>query len=232
MTPAFRLIVLSALVALCACGFGSTAREQVHKTVPTSAAPAVRVDNVAGSIQIDSWDKPTVDVTATKSANDTAALRNIAIEVRTEGDGVSIATKYADGPHDGGVSYRIVVPAGASLDVRDTAGSVHIAGVRGNVTVATEAGSVTADLGKIAAGRSVDLTATTGQVRLIAAAGSDAHVQANTTVGSFASDFPSVVEKRENLVGSSATGNIGSGSARVRLLTTTGSIHLERGTNP
>jgi hypothetical protein len=223
-----RFVSVPVLVALGACGFGSEVREPVHQALQTGTAPAVRVDNGAGSIRIQAWDRPTVDVKATKSANSSDALRAMKVDVRAQAGGVTIATQYTGALQEGGVSYEIMVPAGASLDIRNGAGSVRVKGVRGNVAVTTQAGSVEADLGKVAGTRSVVLTATTGEVRLSMDSGSSAHVQARSTVGSFTSDFSSVSGSRDNVVGSSADGNVGAGAATVRLTTTTGSIKLTR----
>jgi DUF4097 and DUF4098 domain-containing protein YvlB len=74
----------------------------------------------------------------------------------------------------------------------------------------------------------VDLTATTGSVRLAIDALSDARVEAQSKVGSFSSDFPSITMSRENVVGMSASGTIGKGRATIHLATTTGSISLRR----
>ncbi|HEY1654267.1 MAG TPA: DUF4097 family beta strand repeat-containing protein [Candidatus Tumulicola sp.] len=223
-----RSVALPLLVLLGACAFGSEVREQVHQVVQTGAAPLVRIANAAGSIRIATSEGTTVDVKATKSANSVDALHAMKVDVHAQDGGVSIATTYSGGLQQGGVSYIVTVPAGASLDVRNGAGSVDVTGVRGNVTIATQAGSVSADLATIAAKRSVTLSATTGTIRLAMRADSSARVRARSTIGSFSSDFPSVAGSQANVVGTNADGTIGSGSATISLSATTGSITLER----
>lgn len=222
----FRNASVLALTMLIACGFGTTVREQVHQTVPDAGSATVHVENTAGSIDVTGWDKPTVDVRAEKSADSIQALHDVNVTVRRGSDGIHIETTYSGAIHQGGVRYTLSVPAGAPLDVRNDAGSVTISGARGNVDARTQAGSVTADLGTIAGGRNVSLTATTGSVRLSMSRNSSAKVDARSSVGSIRSDFAGILPSRQNVVGSSASGSIGSGSARIRLSTTTGSITL------
>lgn len=215
-----------ALITLVACGFGTTVREQVHQTVTDAGSAPVHVDNAAGSIDVTGWDKPTVDVRAEKSADSLQALHDVNVTVRRASDGIHIETTYSGGLHQGGVRYTISMPAGAPLAIGNDAGSVTIGGTRANVDAQTQAGSITADLGTIAGSRTVSLTATTGSVRLTMSRGSSAKVDARSSVGSIRSDFPGVTPSRQNVVGASASGTIGSGSARIRLSTTTGSITL------
>lgn len=220
------LSVLS--LSACSGAFGDRVRENVRQTVATNAAPNVRIENVAGSVRIEAWSKPIVDVNATKYGYDAQELRRITIAVNREDGGVSIVTSYSGGVHSGGVRYRIYVPAAAALRVRNIAGVVDIAGVSGDVDVETQAGAVTVDAGRVAGNRSIDLRATTGAVTLAAASDSSARVEAESTVGGFTTEFPGVLQRRENVVGVRGEGTIGSGSALIRLTTTTGGIALKQ----
>ena len=88
---------------------------------------------------------------------------------------------------------------------------------------------IAANVGRVGGDRSIDLRATTGAVTLTIAPGSSATVEANSTVGDFASDVPGMTGEREHIVGARGVGTIGSGSARIRLTTTTGAIALREG---
>lgn len=225
---AVRTLPLAAFLVLGACaGIFGQVHERFHQTIPVSGAPTVHVDNVAGEIRIDAWDKPSVDIHATKSGRDAEDLRNITIDTRTQGGDVFIATKYSNGTHEGGVVYTISVPTNASLNIKNVAGTISVVGVSGNVAVETQAGTIAADLGKVDGNRSIRLSATTGTVRLSIARNSSASIVAHSTVGDFSSDFPEIARSRSNLVGVSASGKIGSGSAHIHLSTTMGSITLK-----
>jgi len=222
-----RWLALAALsIALTACS-GTQVRETVHKTASTAAAPAVRIDNAVGQVTVTGWQKNAIDIVAVKSATSEDALRNIDIDVRTQGNTVTIATQY-HGSSNGGVRYAISVPVGASLDVENTTGAIHIEGVNGDVSATAQTGQVDASVGRVSDRRAIDLTATTGAVRLQIDPNSDARVEARTTVGDVRSDFDSIEPTRQNVVGASAAGSIGSGSATIHLRTTTGAVSLRR----
>lgn len=222
-------VVACAALLLVACSgeFGDRVRENVHQAVATNAAPNVRIENVAGAVRIEAWSKSIVDVSATKYGYDAQELRRIVISVNREESGVSIVTRYSGGVHSGGVRYRIYVPVDAALNVRNTAGVVEISGVTGNLAVDTQAGAITVNAGRVAGNRSIDLRATTGAVTLAVAPESSARVEAASTVGGFSSEIPGISQRRENIVGASGAGTIGSGTALIRLTTTTGGIVLK-----
>ncbi len=212
----------------CSGNLGERVREQVHQSIAAGASPAVEIENVAGAVRVEGWPKPIVDVQATKYGHDPEELRGVTIDVRREIDGVSVKTRYSGGVHGGGVRYKISVPEGASLRITNDAGAIDLAGVRGNLDVETQAGEITADAGSVNANRSIALRATTGAVTLTIAPGSNAAVQAFSTVGDFASNVPGVTQEREHLVGARGGGTIGNGGGRIRLETTTGAIDLRQ----
>lgn len=222
-----RSVALASLwILLYGCS-GSQVHETVHNSVSVGAAPSVRIDNAVGAIHVTGWQKNTIDIKAVKDGMSIQAVRNIDIDVQTNGNDVTIATKY-HGFGNGGVAYTISVPAGASLDVTNSTGEIRIDGVDGDVKAVAQTGSVDANVGRVNGQRSIDLTATTGSIRLAIGSHSDARVDARASVGDVRSDFPSIVSGRQNVVGASAAGTIGEGSGSIRLTTTTGSIALRQ----
>lgn len=221
-----RLALVSIPIALMACS-GTQFRETVHKSISTGAAPVVHIDNSVGEIRVTGSPSRSIDIEAVKSGMNEEAVRNIDIDVESQDNTVTIATRYHNFA-SGGVRYTISVPAGASLDINNSTGAVRIDGVDGDVTAATQTGEVDATVGRVTGRRSIDLTATTGALKLAIDPHSDARVEASTTVGAVSSDFDSIGSARQNVVGASASGTIGSGSASVRLTTTTGAIALRR----
>jgi hypothetical protein len=203
--------------------------ESFSQTMAAAGVSAIHVDNSVGQVRINGWSKPTVSVQAVKSASDLDQVRAMTIDVHAEGSTGFITTKYSGAMHNGGVRYHIWVPASTSLVVNNGTGTVDIAGVNGSVTVRTDTGTVIADLGKVDGRRSIDLTAATGAIRLSIAKDSNANVDARSSIGDFSSDFPDIAVTRENVVGVRATGRLGSGSATIHMVTTTGSIALRAG---
>jgi DUF4097 and DUF4098 domain-containing protein YvlB len=222
-----KALCTAALVALAACsgGFGERVHEDFHATLDAAADATVHVDNVAGTVKVDAWPKPAVEVRATKYGHDAAELRSVKIDVRREGKDVYVKTLF-EGLNHGEVRYRITVPSDASLQISNVAGAVDLAAVTGDVSVETQAGAITASVGRVAGDRSIALRATTGAVDLSIAPDSSARIEATSTVGDVTSAIPGVAASRENLIGARANGLIGSGSARIRVGTTTGAISL------
>jgi hypothetical protein len=225
-----RALYVAAVLSLTACSgsFGEGAREAFHQALASGPAPAVQIDNVAGTVRVEGWEKPTVDVAATKYAHDSDALRTVVIGVRKEGDKIFIATTYTGQTHTGGVRYRVSVPADAALAIRNVAGTVDVSRVRGDIDVGTQAGEITVNAGRVGGNRSIDLRATTGAITLVIAPGSNATVVARSTIGQIESDVPGLSQRRDNLLGASGGGTIGTGSASVRLTTTTGAISVRQ----
>jgi DUF4097 and DUF4098 domain-containing protein YvlB len=224
-----RAIVAGALVALCACNvqLGDRVHEDYHQSIDTGATPVVHVDNIAGMVTVEPWAKPVVNIAATKYGSDMNDVRNVTIGVHRAGDGIFIVTTYSGVTRGGGVSYRISVPAGASVQVSNVAGAASIGAVTGNVSVVTQAGAIDASLGRVEGRRTIALSATAGGITLRISSASSASVDATSTVGAFSSDVPGILQSRTNFIGASASGKVGAGTARIKLTTTTGAISLK-----
>jgi hypothetical protein len=223
-----RVTSVAVLLALGGClGATQHVSEPFDHKVSAAGVTHVEVHNLAGEIRITGSNAPLVDVAGTKTANDATSLGNIVVQVRKEGDTLTVATQYADGTH-GGVRYDISLPAAVSLDVTNAAGTVTINGIRGNVTVSTKVGTIDADLGTVGTNRSVDLSTSAGRVRLSIADDSSARVDARTAVGDISTDFSGISVTRENVVSVRASGTIGAGAGTIHLSTATGAITLSR----
>ncbi|MBV8196809.1 MAG: DUF4097 family beta strand repeat protein [Candidatus Eremiobacteraeota bacterium] len=217
------------LVSTAACHaatFGARMHETVRHSVDADGIVRLRLENTAGTVRVEGSAKSAIDVEAIKSGYSAEELRAIAIAIDRVGDVLRVQTLYKSDFHTGGVRYRIAVPARIALEVNNAAGTVDVAGLSGDLSIDTQAGAIKADLGKVTLGRSVVLHATTGSIRASLARDSDVTIDAHTTVGSISSDFPPIAGRRESIVGMSAHGRLGSGSARMELTTTTGAISL------
>lgn len=227
-----RLAALLGLLSLCGCVSGGYSENRVHerfeKTLPSVGVTNLRLQNVAGTVSVRAWDKPQIRVDAVKSGPDQGALNSMHVDVRQSGSAVDVTTKYdaGFGISRGGVNYTIMLPAAVNLQVENTAGTVEIAGMTGDVSADAKAGTIEATMAKAGGGQNIDLATTTGTVTLRIPKHSDATVTAHSTVGTVDSDFPSVTSTRNNVIGSGGGGKIGSGSGTINLKTTTGTIEL------
>lgn len=207
---------------------GNRVHEEVQKTLPAAGVTELRLQSVAGTVSVRAWEKPQIRIDAVKTAPDADGLKALHVNVDQTGGSVEVSTKYDSGfgISRGGVNYTIMLPAAVNLQVENTAGTVEIAGMSGNVSADAKAGTIEATMARASGDQNIDLAATTGTVTLRIPRHSDATVTARSTVGTVDSDFPSVTSTRTNVIGSGGSGKIGSGSATINLTTTTGTIEL------
>jgi hypothetical protein len=224
-----RLVPVAGVLALAGC-FGTSGHvtEPFDHKLSAAGVTNVQIRNVAGTIRVTASNASVIDVAGAKTANDTTSLGNTIVQIRKEGSTLTVATQYAGGMHGGGVRYVISVPPSVSLDVSNTAGTVDVSGVRGNVSVTTRVGTIDADLGTVSDHRSIDLSTTTGRLHVSIASDSSARVDARTAVGDISSDFGGITITREHVMSARASGTIGTGSGTIRLSTATGAITLAR----
>jgi hypothetical protein len=218
------LAPLLALAFLAACNM-SRVSETSTQSIPVSGPAQLRVDNVAGTVRVNAWDKPVVQIEAKKYAESQDALKYVNVSVEHSGSSVTVKTSYSQPTSNGGVEFTISLPAGSSVEVNNIAGTVNLDGIGGNVNVQSQAGTIEASLPRVEGDRSVILHATTGAITLTIPKDSDATVHAGSTVGAFSTDF-SIPTSRSSMIGAVADGKLGTGSARIDLSTTTGAIDL------
>ena len=248
-----------AFLAVCALGvglalsgcvagnFGTPFRKTVEESRPLAATGELRLENTNGSVRVTAWDEPRVRIEAIKHARSERALEELRVEITGEGDRLSVRTRFPRPQWMGGagrVDYRVSVPRGARVELRNVNGRVEVDGVAGAVKAATVNGSVdvtgaasevdaSAVNGSVEvqlarvdpAGRST-LNTTNGSVRLTLPREASAEVEARTVNGSVGCDFDlaDVRKSRRKL-----EGRIGTGGARFELATVNGSAHIDRG---
>src|SRR5437868_125784 len=135
---------LCALAFIC-CAAPLCAREEVRrdfqKAVPLGAGRALKVDNSLGSVNVRAQAKNEVGVIGAIhcSANTEAEARawcdQIQIRVEENGAGVTVRTDYPNHRNmrnlGWSVNLDIMMPEGASLDVRNRFGGVTVQGAHG-----------------------------------------------------------------------------------------------------
>jgi hypothetical protein len=233
-------LVASALVSACVVpgGFGGSAfKETVEVTRPLSPQGEVRLENTNGSVRVATWDEPRVRIEATKGAPSEAALRDLEVVVEGEGERVDIRSRMPRRGMFGSVGqvqYRLTVPRGASVAVRNVNGAIEVqaldGGLRartvngsveatqvgGEVEAETVNGSVEVQMERVAAGSRNSLGSTNG-----------AEVGARTVNGSTRCDFDLADGGRKSR--RKLEGRIGAGGARFELRTVNGSASIDRG---
>lgn len=208
--------------------------------------------NVNGSINLTGGSGNTVEIVATKKADNQKDLDKIEIEISASADEIVVETElgdsdkwYSRGSNSGSVQYEIIVPAGTMLDSVETVnGGVAIGGVSGNVVaesvngglelrdlagdarLSTVNGSVDAEFVRLEGQQRVKAETVNGRVTVRLPENADVKISADTLNGGInGRDFG--LETEKGFVGSDLNGKIGSGTARLNIDTVNGSIKIQ-----
>jgi DUF4097 and DUF4098 domain-containing protein YvlB len=203
--------------------------------------------NVNGSVTIQAWDQPGVEIVSTKKGRTKEQMDMVKIEITADLQKISVDTIYPRGEHNLNVSvnYDVKVPRTTSLrnidtvngsvDIDGTSGEVNAQTVNGSIKVLNATGVVSAEtvnggisveLLKYEASAGMKLETVNGSIKLYLPDQAGADVTAETVNGSIHTDFPLTVEgkfgpKRLN-------GVLGKGGPRIRMSTVNGSLNLLR----
>ncbi len=113
-----------------------------------------------------------------------------------------------------------------AADLRTSVGMVAVRDHVGTLLARSSTGSIDAEIEALDGDGSVDCETSIGSVRLVVPANTDATVDAATSVGSITA--PAGIAVRGDYTSKAATGILGGGGRTIRLVTSTGSIKLER----
>ncbi len=133
------LAVLAALALIASVPATATARD-VDQTVKAAKDGRVSVENIAGSIRVEGWDKGEVQVTGTLG-DDVEDVK-----IKDEGSRTRIKVIYPKKKRniDEGADLVIKVPRGSSLEVECVSAPIAVDGVEGELDLSSISGSVTA----------------------------------------------------------------------------------------
>lgn len=245
-----RILIL--LVALLATGslFASVTKEETF-SFKLNDGGRFSISNVNGSIVVTGGSGDSVEIIATKKADNQEDLDKIEIEISHSSDEIVVETElgksdrwYSRGNNSGSVKYEVIVPVGTELDSVETVnGNVNISGVSGKVVaesvngdldvsdlagdvgLSTVNGNIDAEFAQLEGQQRVKAETVNGRVTLKLPENANVEVSADTLNGGIsAGDFGLEVEK--GFVGSDLNGKIGDGSARLNIDTVNGAIKI------
>jgi DUF4097 and DUF4098 domain-containing protein YvlB len=229
--------------------------EEETFSYPLSDGGSFSISNVNGSINITGVKgNTTVEIVASKKADNQEELDKIEIEIFASADADEIVVEtelgdsdkwYSRGSNSGSVKYEVIVPAGTMLDSVETVnGGVMIRGVSGDVVaesvngglelrdlagdarLSTVNGSVDAEFDRLDGQQSVKAETVNGRITITLPEDADVEINADTLNGGInGRDFE--LETEKGFVGSDLNGSIGSGSARMNIDTVNGSIKIQ-----
>ena len=194
-------LAILAAVALAASAPAGAATREVDQTVKADKDGRVSVENIAGSIRVEGWNKGEVQVTGTLG-DDVEDL-----EIKDDGGRTRIKVIYPKKKHNikHGADLVIKVPEGSSLEVECVSASIGVEGVEGDLDLSSISGDVTA-AGKC---RSVEAETISGDVKAdcdapkvtvhsisgqVAAFGDESEVEAQSVSGDIELQFATYKE--------------------------------------
>ena len=200
----------AAVAILPACD-GNEVRVPFHHVVPVTGPVTFSLHNTAGTVRIDAWSQPSIDISGEKTGRTEDAANAITIAVKHRGSTVDVSTVYPPGTSSGGAIYVIRLPASTAVTIENAAGSVRVAGTASDVTGTIAAGTLNVTMARLTGSQHVTLSTATGTITLHVPRSADATIATHQTVGSVKTDLPPV---------------LGKGTAHVDLTTTVGSIAI------
>jgi DUF4097 and DUF4098 domain-containing protein YvlB len=139
---------------------GVEAQQTVERSRPARADGVVEIENIAGSIRVEAWDRNEVAMTARLGEG----IERVDFE--GEGDVTEIRVVYPrNGRNSGGADVVVRVPAGSRISAEGVSADVTIQNVRGAVEAESVSGSVTVTGGT----RTVSAESVSGNVTVNAA---------------------------------------------------------------
>jgi DUF4097 and DUF4098 domain-containing protein YvlB len=242
----FAVAALAAAVVLVFTVSDSAAKvyETIDQTIDFNSGGRFTIENVNGSITIETWDQEQVRIEAEKTASSQEALDDIEVEISGSGGEVNVRTHFPRHNRRGesrAVEYHITLPVEADIDVETVNGKVEIYGVRGRQMkaettngsvevediagesdISTTNGSIKARYTDVFPG-SYHFSTTNGSVTLDLPPGAGGELDARTVNGSITTDFPATVR---SLSKRHLQGTFGGGGGFFEISTVNGSVRI------
>lgn len=229
--------------------------EEIDKTYPLNSDGRISIENINGSITIDTWDRNEVRLEAEKIAGTRERLNEIEVEVNSTPSYLKIETEFnrrernwnCDKDCRMEVRYKLTVPRGAALNeietvngsvmISNTTNMVRASAVNGNVTAMNLAGAAQIDtvngrtevnFAKVTRGTRIELSTVNGQIQVSLPADADTTLRAGSVNGSITNDFGLAVRKSKYGGSRSMHGKLGNGDANINLEAVNGRLSISR----
>lgn len=227
LVSVYAALTALGILPLVGCSWidGDAISSDFHATV-ASAPATIQVDNSVGSIDIEAWDKPSVEIDATKRGPSYDTVNAIKISVEPNGSTLTVNTHFPPVSTNAKVEYTIHAPAHTALKLTQSVGAIKSIGFTGDVQEHTSTGAIDASMAALSGSQQLHIDVSVGAIRLALPSNTDAAITATTSVGGVASDFPLSIDK--TIVGQYARGKVGNGSAVAELTVSTGGIKIQR----
>lgn len=238
--PLFTLVVALASTTPCVA-----ITKDFNQTYTLQPGGSFELQNVNGAVEVQGWDRDTVEIHAVKSAKQRESdLDRVSIEVDAKPEAISLVTRY---PQDEGVEvvvdYTVRVPRGARVqhigtvngtlrvagldaleDLHTVNGNIEVFESGGNVHAHTTNGSVQLELAHLHEKDGAAAETTNGSILLAIPTDTHADLEARSLNGSFSSELPLTMQG--SLRPREVHGRFGNGGVPIRLNTVNGGIRV------
>src|SRR5215831_20625592 len=235
----------AALVALLAV---TAAAQDFQKSYQLPAGGSIRVGNISGDVSVTGYDGNAIVVTGTKQGPDRETVQ---IEDRSTAGTIDIGVRYPHHCNDcnASVQFQVQVPRSISysfngilsisgdvsvtgitgrLNASTVSGTVHVTDVTGSVSAKSVSGDVDVEISRLEGNDDMTFSTVSGNVNARMPAGLDGHVEMSSFSGSIDTSFPIQIQEAKFTSGRRASGQIGSGSRRLRMSTMSGNLSLKQ----
>jgi hypothetical protein len=238
---ALSILVLAAAYAPACLGIS----KEFNQSYPLQPGGSFELQNVNGPVDVQGWDRDTVEIHAVKTAkNRESDLALVSIDVDARPGVVSVATHYPQNEGvDVAVEYTVRVPHCAHVehlgtvngtlrvsgidrveDLRTVNGNIEVYEAGGSVHAHTTNGSVHLELSHVQDKDGAIAETTNGSLLLAVPADTHANLETRCLNGNFFSELPVTFES--TLKPREMHGRLGRGGAPIRLHTVNGGIRL------
>lgn len=228
-------------------------REPFNRAGGFHADGRVTLENVNGSVTIETWDRNEIRIEGEKSARTEEELKLIELTIELSESRADIKVKLPKRPGAwpwssnvrGGATFKLMVPATAQLErIRTVNSSVEIKGVRGPVDAGTVNGRIRAhglgaatrlntvnggleaSFAALGGGQDVALRTVNGAIRVALPSDAGFELDASVVNGSIACDFP--IETKGRVSGKRVNGKVGDARASISAHSVNGGIRLDK----
>ncbi|MCW5959570.1 MAG: DUF4097 family beta strand repeat protein [Pyrinomonadaceae bacterium] len=228
--------------------------ERIEETYDFNSNGRIEVNNVNGSISIDTWDESKIKLEVIKTADSRERLADLSVEIDSKPERFRLTVDFGrekrNTKWDRGskltADIKMTVPKTAVLnEIHTVNGSVSILNSRnftkasavngqvkavnlqGNLDLSTVNGSIDAEFDELLAGNMISLDTVNGTVNLTIPSDSNATLRAETLNGEIKNDFGLPVKKGD-WVGRDMFGKIGNGDAKIKIESVNGALSVKR----
>lgn len=228
--------------------------ERIDQTYDFNSNGRIEVNNVNGSITIDTWDQQKIKLEVLKTADSFERLKDLTVEIDAKPERFRLSVDF--GRSTGNTKWergsklnadiKMTVPRTAvlneihtvngSVSIKDSRnftkasavnGQVKAENLQGNLDLSTVNGTIDVEFGDLLPGNMISLDTVNGTVNLTIPSDSNATLRAETLNGEIKNDFGLPVKKGD-WVGRDLFGKIGNGDAKIKIESVNGALTVKR----